>query len=152
MYKIGTLIAIGIFFTAAAVFAEDLVPATSEDQQAFDQEVAPVVDSGSGTTGDESEDVTGEDGQGKNHGKKGHVKKARKANFGLIVSTEAKRLKDEPQDQKKEMGSWVSNQRRKNTGSAGGHGSSNDGRSSSPKLNNSGGSSNSPGQSGNHKK
>ncbi len=157
-------VALTLLFFSRVSLAEDLVPATSDDQSKFDQQVsdiqAPPADSG--TTSDS-------DGKEKKENlKKQHVKKEKKANFGMIVSAEAKKLKDLPKDQKKEMGKWVSDQRRKNLENGGntsaGHGdssagggasSANDGRASAPSAGNTanpGSSTNAPGKSGDHRK
>jgi hypothetical protein len=49
--------------------------------------------------------------------------KLRKENFGLIVSTEAKRLKESAGEDKRGMGQWVSEQRRKDGNNVGSGGS-----------------------------
>ena len=85
--------------------AEVLVPATTDDQKNFDQQVvapAPVA---------QTEDTKDADSGGKSK----KDKKAKKENFGALVSAEAKKLKDESKDDRKGMGKWVSEQRRKNT-------------------------------------
>lgn len=48
--------------------------------------------------------------------KHGRIKKARKPNFGMIVSAEAHRLKAEGINGQHKMGGWVSDQRRQNSG------------------------------------
>jgi hypothetical protein len=76
------------------------------DPAPTDTHVTPTEPTGSGPVADS------EDGSKKN--KKNHTKKARKANFGAIVSAEAHRLKREGLNGTQKMGPWVSNQRRQN--------------------------------------
>lgn len=120
-----------ILCTASFSFAEDLVPATADDQEAFDQQVAtqvePVI---------KAEDRTA---------------KLKKSNFGQVVSAEAKKLGANSKEQHKDMGQWVSDQRKKNHQS----GNSTNGNSSSSagdaKNSAPGEKEGSHGQSGNHR-
>jgi hypothetical protein len=71
------------------LFAQDLVPATSEDMQEFDRQVAKQIKPKS----------------------KGNLGKP--SNFGSQVSEEARKLKDASDDQGDNFGKWVSSQRKK---------------------------------------
>ena len=115
------LSAIVSLFLALPGYAEDLIPATSDDITDFDQQVSTQVEAESRSVGLREESNRADKAQ------KSKDKKARKENFGLIVSTEAKRLNDESADQKKEMGKWVSDQRRQNAKSSGGSNSGSNG-------------------------
>jgi hypothetical protein len=70
------------------LFPQDLVPATSEDIQEFDRQVA------------------------KQH-KPDAAAKTKAATFGSQVSEEARKQKDVPKDQRGDFGQWVSDQRKK---------------------------------------
>ena len=147
-------------FLALPGYAEDLIPATSDDITDFDQRVSTQVESESRSVGLREEAKHADKAQ------KSKDKKARKENFGLIVSTEAKRLNDESSDKKKEMGKWVSEQRRQNvkstgssnTGSSAGgvtNASSADAKNAAPGLNGEAGNvrgNNGQGKSGSNKK
>lgn len=120
--------------------AQSLVPATSEDLNEFDQQISQSTR--------------------KNTEKE---KSGKAANFGALVSEKAKDLKTEELDQKKKMGQWVSEQRKKgaekvpaaNEGrGANGNSSSSgkDAKTSSPVNNDRGNSETAPGHSGNRKK
>lgn len=148
-----------LMFVSQSAFAEELVPATSEDLQEFDQQVSKsnAEDSKAKEMAQRSIDPR------KDAALSMKEKKARKENFGAVVSTEAKKLRDESVDKRKEMGSWVSSQRRKSGqeeagsgeqhGNSGAAASSRDSRDSSPANNDHGGGSSSEhGNSGNHKK
>jgi hypothetical protein len=133
-------------------WADDLIPATSDDIADFDKKVSENLNS-------DVENINVEKNKDKNKDKnndKSKDKKERKQNFGLIVSTEAHRLNEESGDQKKQMGKWVSDQRRQNSGGAanggangnsGGNGSSMsaDAKNAAPGLSGSNGSSTSGG-------
>jgi hypothetical protein len=119
-----------------AVSAQELVPATSEDQDSFDQQleqaqVQPVKTNAAAT-------------------------KDRQSRFGSLIKEEASKLKAADTSVRKQMGQTVSGQKRKNPAAAGStsvsgstsSSSGGDGRTSAPGLNNSG----SPGNSGNKKK
>lgn len=69
---------------AQPLMAQELIPATSEDIQEFDRQVTQAMKRESVRPG---------------------------ANFGAQVSEEAKKLKEESKDKKKEFGKWVSKQR-----------------------------------------
>lgn len=73
-----------------SLFAQDLVPATSEDLQDFDRQIIKMK---------ESSKVSG--------------KGSAKDNFGAVVKEEVRKLKDSTVDEKKKFGSWVSSQRKK---------------------------------------
>ena len=147
-----------IVLMSSLAMAEDLVPATTDDVSNFDSQVA---NSARPPTNDDS---SKDQGKSADHRKDKKDKKD-KSNFGMIVSAEAKKLKDSDQDKRKGMGKWVSNQRRQddkkrpdaavNPGSgASGNGSTNsDAHTSAPAGNTSGngaGNSSGHGQSGNH--
>jgi hypothetical protein len=109
-----------IMFVFHSAWADELVPATSDDLKDFDQQVA------------KSQEAPRKDGEHRQSGDASKKEaKLKKESLGSLVSAEAKKLKDESMDQRKEMGQWVSNQRRKNSqpdsnepGGAGrGHGS-----------------------------
>lgn len=95
-------------------WADDLIPATSDDITDFDKKVIEDINS----------DIKGKslehrkDHVTKSDDSKNKDKKERKQNFGLIVSTEAHRLNEESGDKKKQMGKWVSEQRRQSSSSA----------------------------------
>lgn len=125
-----------ILFLSEVSIAQALIPATSEDQEAFDQQLEQAQQA-SDQKAQEVKPVTA---------------KARKANFGNIVLDEAKKLKDSNASDRKVMGQNTATQKRKNQNSAPLGLEMKDGRNSSPKLNNSGGAPSSPGQSGNRKK
>jgi hypothetical protein len=141
-------------------YADDLIPATSDDITDFDQQVSTQVESESRSVGLREEAKHADKAQ------KSKDKKVRKENFGLIVSTEAKRLNEESGDKKKEMGKWVSEQRRQNAKSSGGssagsnaggvtNASSADAKNAAPGLNGDAASSrgnNGQGKSGSNKK
>ncbi len=136
MNKINKLMVLGILsYVMPFCWADDLVPATTDDINNFDNQL------GDTQTAQTSDDPTADDStqngddsdKGKkyghhkddreNKGKKEHKNHERKDNFGAIVSAEAKKLKDLPKDQRKDMGKWVSEQRRKNDHSKGAGGS-----------------------------
>lgn len=134
MKKMHFLLTVSMLLTAPAFAQDDLVPATSEDIQSFDDQVA------------DSDVVTDA------------PTKERKENFGSAVSAEARKLKDMSPEERKKMGQWVSEQRRKDAdkrpagvanGAAAGAGStmggSSDARASAPAHNDVG---TSPGQGG----
>lgn len=132
-----SLLAIVLFFTifTIAVNAQELIPATSEDQELFDQQLekaeAPQKPVKSAT-----------------------ATKERKALFGSLVKEEANKLKAADNTARKEMGQKVAEQRRKNPGAAdssaapGNSSAAKDGKNSAPGLNDSG----APGNRGNKKK
>lgn len=72
-----------LVFATGSLSAQELVPATSEDIQEFDRQVLK------------------------------KTKAAHPSNFGSEVSAEARKLKDQSQDSRKEFGQWVSSQRKK---------------------------------------
>src|SRR5687768_16185901 len=74
-------------FATQPVLAQTLIPATSEDINAFDRQVAEQLSKSKS--------------------------KSDKSTFGAKVSEEAKRLKDAGADKGKEFGKWVSSQRKK---------------------------------------
>jgi hypothetical protein len=125
-------------------FAQSLVPATSEDLAAFDEQI-----SNSSAKAPESP-------------KPEHpavpVKKSKTANFGSVVSQKAKELKNEPQADRKKMGQWVSEQRQKDdekvpaSAQGKGQGLGNGNASKDASTSSPGNSANAPGHSGNHKK
>ena len=88
----------------AALGADDLMPATSEDISAFDRQLsalqqAPATQAGlKEANGDKNRRDDGED-------------KKPKENFGQTISAEANKLKDS--EKKKDFGKWVSGQRRR---------------------------------------
>ena len=132
-----SLLAVVLIFTifTIAVSAQELIPATSEDQELFDQELERA------------------EAQPQKAVKSAADTKDRKARFGSLVKAEAVKLKASDNSARKEMGQLVSEQRRKNPGAAdaatqGNSSSSKDGKNSAPGLNDSG----SPGNSGNKKK
>ncbi|MBL7669752.1 MAG: hypothetical protein JNM39_04645 [Bdellovibrionaceae bacterium] len=91
-----------------SVNADELVPATSEDVSDFEVLVT-----------NQALSETKALQPRPDHPSKGPMKetpkettKLRKENFGLIVSTEAKRLKEPSGEDKRGMGQWVSEQRR----------------------------------------
>lgn len=131
----------------------DLVPATSEDLNDFDQQIKASQGLDSGPQGSSAR-------SGAPVGKSLDNQKAKKNNFGAAVSAEAKGLRDLPAESRPGFGKWVSEQRKQNDQNQAGAGSSNgagnaggasanDARNSSPAHKDSG---NSPGNSGNNKK
>ena len=116
------------------VKAQNLIPATSEDQEMFDQQLEQAA-------------------QPQKPVKSAVSTKERQAKFGSIVKEEAVKLKASDVAARKDMGQRVSDLKRKNpaasAGAAGGASSSTtDGQSSAPALNNGA----THGNSGNHKK
>ena len=94
-----TLNAVKIFtlamlFLSHSAFSQELIPATSEDQEVFDQQLEAAQA--------QSKDVTPE------------AAKNRKSGFGSLVADEAKKLKDSTVEGRKAMGQLISNQKRKN--------------------------------------
>jgi hypothetical protein len=78
--KLSNLILVAVMaYLPSVAFAQTLVPATSEDIDAFDRQLA----------------------------------EARKDNFGKQVSEEAKKLKSTEKQERRDMGQFVSDQRRK---------------------------------------
>lgn len=132
-----------IFLFSQGLFAQSLVPATSDDLSDFDKQISQAQES-----------------QNPPPAKKEQSAKKSKENFGAIVSDEAKTLKNSELDKKKSMGQWVSEQKSKEdqkvpaSNASKGQGNSNansnskDARTSSPANNDHGNSSNAPG----HKK
>ena len=149
MKNLKILIFAGCFF-AQAVLAQELVPATSEDQEIFNQQL------------EQAEKQNAELKAKRGEAAGATSVENRKANFGKIVSAEAKKLKDSGADSKKGIGSAISNLKRKNqtqtqvennsSSNSNGSSASKDGRNSAPRLNNSGGAPSQPGQSGNRNK
>ncbi len=143
------LVIAGLLISQIA-YADDLVPATSEDQDAFSEQL------------DRAEKLNAEIKAKRSGTETAEAAKSRKENFGQLVSVEAKKLKDATLDGKKGMGSAISTLKRKNktqapvvdNSSADSNASSvgKDGRNSAPNLNNSGGAPSQPGQSGNRNK
>jgi hypothetical protein len=142
-----------VLFLGHMAHAEDLVPATTDDVKQFDQQVStakaddPAKDAKDPKSEGQSADHR-KDAEHRHHGKKD---KAPKDNFGAVVSAEAKKLKDESVDQRKEMGKFVSSQRRKNAqnqGKAEHEGSSGDSSQRPPLPDHSGGASSPSGSSG----
>jgi len=134
-----------VFLLAAAMLIAS--PAHSQEAPVTDP---PVIDepTSSPTIPDQVEndqDQDGSDKDKKEHHKKNHPKKARKANFGALVSAEAHRLKAEGLNGKQKMGPWVSGQRRQND-------SIKSASSTSKSDKNSTTSGGMPGQSGSHRK
>lgn len=119
------ILTIGVILLAFSfAMADELVPATSDDLSNFDEQVK-------NSTHIEAspKDSTKVDGKSSSHRKDDKDKD----NFGKIVSSEAKKLKDSDSDSKKGMGTWVSDQRRQDDkkhpdvdSHAGAHGSDND--------------------------
>lgn len=109
-----------------AVNAQELVPATSEDQDVFDQQLEQA------QTQKPAQPVKTNPA----------ATKERKSRFGSLVKEEASKLKAADQSTRKEMGQRVSDQRRKNPAaggaSTGTNSSGNDGKNSAPGLNDSG--------------
>jgi hypothetical protein len=138
MKKIVFAIAVVMFLGSHAV-AEEV--ALVDDSTVNQPTTPPATDSSAGSTDD---DIKDSHGKSEEHRAK-HIKKARKSNFGAIVSAEAHRLKSEGLNGKQKMGPWVSVQARQfnQTNSAkGGSGNSNSASASSS----------SPGKSAIHKK
>ncbi len=135
-------------FISQAVYAQELVPATSEDQEIFNQQL------------EQAEKQNAEFKAKRGEAAGAGSAENRKANFGQIVSAEAKKLKDSGADSKKGIGSEISILKRKNqtqiennsSSNSNGSSASKDGRNSAPRLNNSGGAPSQPGQSGNRNK
>jgi hypothetical protein len=136
-----------VFFISATVTAQELVPATSEDEELFEQQLEQAEKNASKKFGSNQQAVT---------------KKADAAKFKEFVTSEAKKLKDATVDTRTQHGQNVAAQKRKNltqgqggtsSGSQGNSSNSNkDGRISAPVFNNSGGAAGSPGKSGNRPK
>jgi hypothetical protein len=117
-----------IILFGQTLFAQSLVPATSDDLNDFDRQIS-----------------------------KAQSSKNTKENFGAVVSDEAKSLKNSDLNKKKAMGKWVSDQKSKedqkvpSANASKGQGNSNansnskDARTSSPANNDHGNSSNAPG-------
>lgn len=136
-----------IFFISSTVSAQELVPATSEDEELFEQQLEQAEKNASKKFGTNQQAVT---------------KKADAAKFKEFVTAEAKKLKDATVDTRTQQGQNVAAQKRKNltqgqggtsSGSQGNSSNSNkDGRISAPIFNNSGGAADSPGKSGNRPK
>ena len=129
---------IALIFTVftLTVKAQSLIPATSEDQEMFDQQLEQAAEPQKPV-------------------KSAVDTKVRKDRFGSIVKEEAVKLKAADVDTRKEMGQRISDLRRKNpagaaagTSAAGNSSSASDGKNSAPGLNNT----SAPGNSGNHKK
>lgn len=109
-----TIIFIYLAAISPKLLAQELVPATSEDIEEFDRQVAQQMQ---------------RDGKSK-----------AKSDFGAQVADEAKKLKDAGQDDRKSFGKWVSSQRKKTDqgrpsaeGSLGGGSKVNPGRTDSGK-------------------
>lgn len=118
--------------------AQSLVPATSEDLAAFDQQISNSAAQAPKVVKPERPVATS--------------KKGKAANFGSVVSQKAKELKNESQSSKKQMGPWVSEQRKKDNESIPASVQGKDARTSAPANNDRGNSANAPGHSGNRKK
>ena len=122
---------LGLSVASFSLLAQDVVPATTEDVQNFDEKVAETPDQ------EDPEEVTGD--KVKKEKKEKKDKKEKKENFGKIVSEEAHRMKTLPKEERHKMGPWVSAQRRKDSakksdvsGSDSSYGGTADARSSSP--------------------
>jgi hypothetical protein len=121
------LITSAIIFITFQVFADDLVPATSDDVADFDRQVATHESGGVANTSTETQGKSADHRKDADHSK--NDKSAQKDNFGAIVSAEAHRLKEEGLNGKQKMGPWVSGQRRKNDQNLGVSGGSDHGGS-----------------------
>jgi len=87
------LVCLSLLVSTQTYAEDDLVPATSEDIEKFDDSVAEKAE--------KAEKVK-------------DPKKDRKENFGSKVSEEAHRMKELPKEERTGMGKWVSGQRRQN--------------------------------------
>lgn len=149
MKNLKILFIAGCFFSQT-VLAQELVPATSEDQEIFNQQLEQAEM--------KNAELKAKRGEAAGAGSAEN----RKASFGQTVSAEAKKLKASGTDSKKGIGSAVSILKRKNqtqtqvennsSSNSSGSSASKDGRNSAPRLNNSGGAPSQPGQSGNRNK
>lgn len=149
MKNLKILFIAGCFFSQT-VLSQELVPATSEDQEIFNQQL------------EQAEKQNAELKAKRDKAAGASSAETRKANFGQIVTAEAKKLKDSATGAKKGIGSAVSVLKRKNqtqtqvenssSSNSSGSSASKDGRNSAPRLNNSGGAPSQPGQSGNRNK
>lgn len=133
-------LAVSVLLSVPAWGQDDLVPATSEDIQNFDEQVSE---------NDAELDSSIMDG---------------KDNFGSAVSAEAKKLKDMSVEERQKMGQWVSGQRRKDadkrpagvtngmpSGAGSTMGAPADARTSAPALNDVGRPSSGQGQTGSNR-
>lgn len=91
-----------------SVNADELVPATSEDVSDFERIVTNQAILEAKALHPRADQATKAPPK--------ETSKIRKENFGSLVSIEAKRLNDESGDRKKDMGKWVSEQRRRDSG------------------------------------
>jgi len=82
------LLAIYLVAMSPKIFAQELVPATSEDIAEFDRQVAKQLE-------------------------RAGAKSQQNAEFGKQVSEEAKKLKNQTPEERKNFGKWVSDQRKK---------------------------------------
>lgn len=149
MKKLKILFIAGCFFSQA-VLSQELVPATSEDQEIFNQQL------------EQAEKQNAELKSKRGEAAAASAAETRKASFGQTVSAEAKKLKDSTVDAKKGIGPAISGLKRKNqtqtqvdnnsSSNSSGSSASKDGRNSAPRLNNTGGAPSQPGQSGNRNK
>lgn len=116
--NITRVLSLSLLLLSPVAFSDEVMPATDEDLQKFDQSLNPVQDgsaaggatTGKGVaagTGSSSGDKSGDDDSGH-----GHKKKAKKNNFGQIVQAEAHRLKEAGLKKDTDFGGWVSGQRR----------------------------------------
>lgn len=151
--RINKLVIVTLYLVAQPISAQVLIPATNEDQDAFEQQIERAAEQAAAAQ------LKNKSGDAKQ--KSSEKSKPDKAAFGTAVRLEAKKLKDASVDDRKGMGSLISSQKKKSqtqsAGNASGLGSNassaaKDGRSSSPNLNDTGGRPEAPGQSGNRRK
>ena len=100
--KIGTLIILGILFSAGMAFGQTLAPATTDDLNDFDQQLSAAQSERPRDTGRDA---------GRDNGKAASAKPAK--NFGSVVSEEAREMKEVAPADKKQMGQWVRAQKQK---------------------------------------
>ena len=115
-----------IFLFGVSLAAQELVPATSEDEEMFERQLEAAQKAPKAVTGSGSNTA-----------------------FKELVKEEAKKLKQASVAERKNMGATVSDQKRQNSNRGA---AVKDGRNSSPTLNNAGGAPGSPGKSGNRSK
>lgn len=89
-----------------SAWAVEVAPATTDDMNNFESTIERE-QAASESTATSTQTTTEES-----------KKKAKKANFGQIVSAKAKEQKNLTAEQRKEMGSWVSAQKRQNSAEA----------------------------------